>query len=36
MAPRDGAYLFDRLDRADLVVGVHDADQDSARRDCRA
>jgi len=33
MLARDGADLFDRLDRADLVVGVHDADQDGARGD---
>src|SRR5439155_26121410 len=36
MLPRDRADFLDRLDRADLVVGVHDADQDSAWRDCRA
>ena len=30
---RCAAHGRDRLDRADLVVGVHDADQDGARRD---
>ena len=29
----DARALFDRLDRANLVVGVHDADEDRARRD---
>src|SRR5438093_1432251 len=33
MASRDGAYLFDRLDRTDLVIGVHDANEDGAWRD---
>ena len=29
----DARALLDRLDGADLVVGVHDADEDRARRD---
>lgn len=31
--PRNSTDLLDRLDRANLIVGVHDADQDGARRD---
>jgi hypothetical protein len=31
--PRDRADFLDRLDGADLVVGVHDADQDRLRSD---
>ena len=30
---RDPRTLLDRLDGSDLVVGVHDADEDRARRD---
>ena len=29
----DSGAILDRLDRADLVVGMHDADEDRARRD---
>ena len=34
MLSGDCGAALDRLDRANLIVGVHDADQDGIRRDC--